>query len=169
LRNDRKGAGFWSFNDVYPGVNERSHLFSKKLSGVTVIGQYAQDFWQVPCVLFYGDKCAVAVSDIGGGNGYGVWQSLAIHENMPFGTRDLLARIMTFASCTVGVFHALGINDAKTRFHVATLFGTRLANLFFLMPVLAGLYRLPTSLSTAKGDDVPSATSGSHSAASARQ
>jgi hypothetical protein len=38
----------------------------------------------------------------------------------------------------IGIFYALGINDAKARFDGASLSGTRRANLIFLMPVLAG-------------------------------
>jgi hypothetical protein len=68
---------------------------------------------------------------------------------------------------TIGIFYALGINDAKARFDVASLSGTRRANLIFLMPVLAGCLCLLASRSTAKNNDVPSAISENHSTTSA--
>jgi hypothetical protein len=86
---------------------------------------------------------------------------------MPFDTRDFLARIIAFVFSAIGIFYALGINDAKARFDGASLSGTRYANLIFLMPVPAGYLCLLASHSTAKNNDVPSAISENHSATSA--
>jgi hypothetical protein len=61
----------------------------------------------------------------------------------------------------------LGINNAKAHFDVASLSGTRLTNLIFLMPVLAGSFFLLASHSTARSNDVLSAISESRSATSA--
>jgi len=86
---------------------------------------------------------------------------------MPLDTRDFLACVIAFVFGAIGIFYALGINDAKARFDVASLSGTRRANLIFLMPVLAGYLCLLVSHSTAKNNDVPSAISENHSATSA--
>jgi hypothetical protein len=86
---------------------------------------------------------------------------------MPLDTGDFLACIIAFAVSTIGIFYTLGINDAKARFDVASLSGTRRANLIFLMPVPAGYLCLLAYHSTAKNNDVPSAISENPSAASA--
>jgi len=86
---------------------------------------------------------------------------------MPLDTRDFLACVIAFVFGAIGIFYALGINDAKARFDVASLSGTRRANLIFLMPVPAGYLGLLVSHSTAKNNDVLSAISENHSATSA--
>jgi hypothetical protein len=86
---------------------------------------------------------------------------------MTFNTRDFLTCIIAFVFSTIGIFYTLGINDAKTRFDVASLSGTSLTNLIFLMPALAGSLPLLASHSTAKSNDVPFSISENHSATSA--
>ena len=86
---------------------------------------------------------------------------------MSLDTRDLLTCVIAFVFCTIRIFHALRINDAKARFDVAPLFGSNLANLIFLMPALAGSLPLLASHSTAKSNDAPFAISENHSATSA--
>jgi hypothetical protein len=83
---------------------------------------------------------------------------------MPLDARDFLTCVIAFA---VGILYTLGINDAKIGLDVASLSGTRRANLIFLMPVLAGSLPLLASHSTAKSNDVPSAISENRSVSSA--
>jgi len=86
---------------------------------------------------------------------------------MPLDTRDFLACVIPFVFGAIGIFYALGINDAKACFELASLFGTRRANLIFLMLAPANYSPLLASHSTAKNNDVPSAISENHSATSA--
>jgi hypothetical protein len=86
---------------------------------------------------------------------------------MPLDTRDFLTRIIAFVFSAIGIFDTLGINDAKTRFDVASLFASNLTNLIFLMPAPADSLCLLLSHSTAKNNDVPFAISENHSATSA--
>lgn len=76
---------------------------------------------------------------------------------MPLDTKDFLASIITFVFGAIGIFYALGINDAKAGFDVASLSGICRANLIFLMPVPADRLCLLASRSKAKNNYVPSA------------
>ncbi len=62
-------------------------------------------------------------------------QTICIYEYMAFNTRNLLSGIIAFLLCRIRILDALGINDAKTRLGVPSIFDTPIFDWFFLRPV----------------------------------
>lgn len=118
-------------------------------------------------MLFDSGQSPLPVRDIRRRDRDGMGQPLRIHGNVPFDAGHLLAGVIAFTACAVGILDALGINDAETCLGVAPLSDTGLANLIFLTPAPAGSFHLQVAGSTMKNNDGPYAISENHSAASA--
>ena len=87
---------------------------------------------------------------------------------MTLDARYFFACVVPFVLCTVCIFNALRINNAKRGFPAATMVDAGRANLIFLMPAPAGLILFPMAWhSTDKNTCTPYAISENHSVTSA--
>ena len=68
----------------------------------------------------------------------GMGQSLSIHREMTFNSRDLLTSIISFVLGAVSVLYALSIHDTEASFFLPTVAASGLANQLFLRPLPAG-------------------------------
>ena len=82
------------------------------------------------------------VRNIRRGHCDGMRQTLGVNHNMALDSRDFFASVVTFVPRGIGIFNALRINDAETRFLCATMVDAGPANLIFLKPAQAGLILL---------------------------
>jgi hypothetical protein len=68
----------------------------------------------------------------------GMGQSLSIHREMTFDSRDLLTSIISFVLGAVSVLYALSIHDTEASFFLPTVAASGPANQLFLRPLPAG-------------------------------
>lgn len=90
------------------GANQFFNFVWKIFSGVATVGQYL--FYSIGFNRFFG---AFAVGDIGCCNVDSVRQSVRINQDMALNVWNFFAGVIAFFFGGIGVFYALGVNDAK--------------------------------------------------------
>jgi len=121
-----------ALDHLHRGLDPLHHAVGKGFARVTAVDKHALDRLQIRLAPVDGGQRAVAVGHIGRGHGDGMGQSLRVHRDMPLDAAHLFASVVALQLRTVGVLHALRINDQEAGRGVATQFLAGLANGFFL-------------------------------------
>ncbi len=125
---------FAAFGDSNLGTEQFLNGLSKGLADIPAVGQNALNGLQISSATTEGKQCPFAVSHLGRRDGDCVGQALGVDGNVALDPRNLLARIVAFLSCAIGILDALRVDDQKARRGFAPLFCTSLANHIFLKP-----------------------------------
>ena len=167
LGDDREGMQFTPFGDLHRSPDQVPDGVGERLAGIAAIHQNRSHRRQAVLVLPDGVERTLAVGVIRCGDRHRMGQPLRVNHDMPFDAGHLFSRIIALGMGAVRVFHALRVNDAKTRLGVAPLSLSGRANLIFLRPAPAGSRRFQVGRSTKQNNGVRYATSGSRWATSA--
>lgn len=113
-----------SFCNLYCGTDELLHGSGKRFARVAAIDKHVLDAGEIFLVFFSHCDCTCAVSDIRGGDVYGMRDALRVDRKMPLDAGYFLSRIISFEMRGLGVLHALGVNDAKRGLGIPAISGT---------------------------------------------
>ena len=115
-----------------------AHILCKGLAHIATVTQQALHLPEPGFTATQRLQRSFAICHLGRSNGHCVRQSLGVHHDVTFDTRDLLARVIALQGCCVCVFHTLRVNDQERAAGAAPQFLAGRANLIFLMPAPAG-------------------------------
>lgn len=107
----------------------------KGLADISAIGQDALNGLQIRRTTAQRQQCSFTVRYLSRCDGNGVGQALGINGNVALDSRNLFAGVVALLAGTIGVLHALRVDDQKARRGFAPLFCTSRANHIFLKPV----------------------------------
>ena len=131
LGQDDKSVQFISLDHLHRRAQPLFHAVRKRLSGVASVDQHAFNGPQIGCATIHRGQRAVAIGHIGRGDRDGVRQALRIDGDVPLDAGNFLARVVPLQLRTVGVLHALRVNDQEAGHAVASLFDAGRADLIF--------------------------------------
>ena len=123
---------FATFGDVDGCTKYILRTDGKRLPSIATVGEHLNHFRQGFLVQGKSRQCTLPVSDISSCYCNRVGPFLGIDGNMTLDARYFFACVIPFVLCTVCIFNALRINDAKRGFLAATMVDAGRANLIFL-------------------------------------
>lgn len=106
---------FIAFGDFHRGSQKTTHFLSEDFPGVAAIRQYILYRSEIPLLPLERENRPFSIRYLGSGYRDCVRQALRVYSDMSFDSGDLLAGIIAFMFCAIGVFDALRINDAEAR------------------------------------------------------
>lgn len=124
---------FIAFDNLYGRAQNFFNACGKWFSGIAAVRQHIFNVRQCFFRLRHKRDSSGPIRDVCRRHFNAMRQSLGIYRDVPFDARDFLPRVISFFLCGIGIFDALGINDAKTCFLFPTIAYTGLSNYFFLM------------------------------------
>ena len=129
-----KGVQFVALDDLHGSVQSLFDAVRKRLSGVSAIDQHAFNSLKIRPAAVDSLQGPAAISHLGRGDGNGMRKTLRIDSDVALDARDFFASVVTLLLGAIGVLHALRVNNQEAGHGVASLFGSGLANRFFLRP-----------------------------------
>jgi len=123
-----KGVQFIALDDLNGGFQTLFYAIGEGLTSVAAIDQNAFHSRQIRFAAVDRLQGSAAIGHFGSGNRDGMGQSLRIDGDVALDAGDFFTRVVALQLRTVGVFHALRINNQEAGHGVASLFGAGLAN-----------------------------------------